>query len=323
MRFPQIVAACAVALVCMSGAGAPASSPDRYWRVTGHFQTAEGRRFDAYAIFDESNVSHGDRFLASAFSIVDETTRHAVTATRLERCSDGLARETSDRDLAIDGWRFSESPPPERRGQQFSLNVENDETSLAFVARSIKVPIAGAWGVSFTRLIARGRLVFEGRTFAVSGTAWVDRAVANPRGAKAERRSLFEIQYDDGREVMLTVARTANGSNDPNSTGFLAARDGTVTRLSRRDFGVENPVETTFTSPRTGIRYPSLWEIFSRRARLDSAVVPPVQDQEIARLDGPAFYAGTVDVERAPPPGGDFGRGYVESTGYDALRMIR
>jgi predicted secreted hydrolase len=304
--------ACALAFVATLLAQAPSSAGERatdgWWRVTAHLRAPDDRWFDVYAIFYEFGRA---RFVAAAFSIVDERTRRTFTATRLDRCADGLASVTRGRAVGVDGWYLRE------RGERFWSAVADGGTSLALQARAVKAPVADRDGLAFTRLAARATLGVGGARYRATGTAWIDRA-DSPRTAPASPGwNRFELQYDDGRDVMLDVVRRADGSASAASEGYVVGRDGTVTRLSSSGFIVENPLATTFRSPRTGLRYPSLWEISVARAGIDSAAVPPVQDQEISAASGPAFYAGTLDLERAPPPGGERGRGFVESTGYD------
>jgi predicted secreted hydrolase len=294
---------------------APNAAP-RWWRVSGHLHAGD-RWFGVYAIFYEYGTPGGDRFVTSGFELVDLSTRRTVTATRLDRCGGGLASDDSARDVRVDGWRFREALGSERRGQTFSLTLADDRSSLALDQRALKAPVAGAGSTSFTRLAARGNLVFDGTPYAVTGTTWIDRVEGGRSSGPPARRNRFEVQFDNGRELMLEVVRKPDGSAAPESSGFLVARDGSVTRLRRDEFWADNTLGTSFTSPHTGLRYPSLWVIFVPGVRLDSIVVPSVQDQEIIRSGGAAFWAGTADVEHRPPPGGDPGRAYVESTGYD------
>ncbi|MBD5634129.1 MAG: hypothetical protein IAI49_06585 [Candidatus Eremiobacteraeota bacterium] len=165
---------------------------------------------------------------------------------------------------------------------------------------------------AYPRLAARGTLALGGHRMSVGGIFWLDRESGAPElPAPGVGRERFTIVLDDGRALFVSLERRAGGGTEI-VRGALIDRRGRVTSLGARDIAVENPLATTWRNSR-GVLYPSLWEIFVREARLDLAVVPVVQAQEIdPGIRGARFYDGSVDVERASPGPRDTGAGFVE-----------
>ena len=73
-----------------------------------------------------------------------------------------------------------------------------------------------------------------------------------------------------------------------------------------------------WTSPHSGARYPSGWQLTLQDPPLDLTLTPVLADQELdtGRTTGAIYWEGEVTVSGAragQPVGGD---GYVELTGY-------
>lgn len=310
-----------------------ANDPLEWWRLTGHLVDDAGRRFDvAAAFFRFASAGGPGAALPADFAIVDEDARRTYTSVRVEREGLGLGHaEAGALDVAVGDWKLASRGTGWRR-QRITLHIHAGTTTLDLSQQPVKPEVvfgrAGmlrtgscraclARDVAYTRLIASGTIVLGGVRHRLRGFSWLDHESAQSElGVEDAGWDRFEIQFDDGRELMLRVLRHADLTTSPFSSGALVARDGRVTYLPAGSFTVENPLATHWQSSRTGTRYPSLFELSVPQAQLDLAVVPTVQDQEISLApDGPSYYEATVDVERAGSPG-DHGHGYVELTGY-------
>jgi len=347
---PRYVAALGLGIALLSittGArDAPQEPREAWWRVFGHLHTPDGRRFDVSASFFRFAVPHGrtrggvrsawqsDALVPATFVVVDERARRAYPFTRLERTSLGLARFESMRpDIGVGDWSLEGNVAAAWRRRRFTLHVAAADVALELQQMPLKPPVRyGEDGTvhtgscaaceareeAYTRLSAHGALTLNGQHYALAGMTWIDHESSSHELARDDAGwDRFAFQLDDGRDLDLRLVRRRDGKASFSSSGIIVAADGRPTRLHAGDFIVENPLHTRWRSPRTGIAYPSLWEVIVPRADIDLAVVPPLQDQEISASDGPSYYDGTVDVERAPAPGGDPGRGYVELSGYD------
>jgi len=167
---------------------------------------------------------------------------------------------------------------------------------------------------SFPRMRVRGRVMIGSDTVAVTGAGWLDRewstSALDPSLAGWD---WFGLRLDDGRDLMVYRLRRKDGSVDPYSAGVVVDADGRVRHLAARDVLLE--VLDTWTSPTTGVRYPSRWRLRVPVAGLDLVVTPWLPQQELDVTF--RYWEGAVDVRRAV--GGDIvGRGYVELTGYGA-----
>jgi len=113
---------------------------------------------------------------------------------------------------------------------------------------------------------------------------------------------------------MAYVLRQKDGSVTAESSGSLIAADGSVRYLPRGAFSVAST--GTWNSPHTGATYPSGWRLQVPSAKIDVALQPTVDDQELAvTAGGVSYWEGAVaatDVATTRP----LGVGYVELTGY-------
>jgi len=317
----------------------------QWWRLTGHLRTRDGRRFAVAATFFRFSAGPrlggarrsawaDDEFYPATFAVVDERERRYRSATRLERGAFGFGRALAGRlDVAAGPWSLRAVRSPDATGQIFELRAGDRAVTLALRQVALKPRVVfGVGGVvksgscarcvehaeAYTRLRARGTLSIDGTAYAVAGTTWLDHEygshVLDPGDRGWDR---FAIQLEDGRDVLVRIVRRADGTPSPASSGEVVARDGTLTNLGSHDVAVVNVAKTDWHSRASGATYPVLWQLFVPKANLNLAVVPPFSAQEIVSdQGGPAYYEGSVDVERAPPPGGDPGAGFVELTGY-------
>jgi predicted secreted hydrolase len=113
---------------------------------------------------------------------------------------------------------------------------------------------------------------------------------------------LFEVRRDDGKP--------------PFAAGTYIDRDGRSTYLKPGDFTLQ-PLKT-WTSPKTGARYPIAWRIAIPRLKLTFDCSAAVADQELAEgPDGNSYWEGAVTYD-----GQLRGAGYLEMTGYaKAVKM--
>ena len=323
--------------------GAQPGASSEWWRLTGHVRTSDGRRFAVAATFfrfalgRSPRAAHrgvtsawaAERFYPATFAIVDERGRRYISGTRVERGAFGFGRAALGRlDVAAGPWSLR------ARGgaSAFEVRAGNAEASFDLHQLALKPRVAfGRAGLvrsgscarcfehafAYTRLRARGTVRVGGVAYAVEGTTWLDHEYGSHLLGPGDRGwDRFAIQLDDGRDVLVRVVRRADGTPSPATSGELVSRDGTLTNLTAADVSVAGRARTVWRG-RSGALYPVLWELSVPKAHLDLAVVPPLSGQEIAsQQGGPAYYEGSIDVERAPPPGGDPGRGFVELTGY-------
>lgn len=166
---------------------------------------------------------------------------------------------------------------------------------------------------SYTRLDARGTILFAGRLHAVAGEAWFDREWGTSALSRDQAGwDWFALQLADGRDLMIYRLRRKDGTASPESRGTAVGADGRYRSLTPDGFSVE--ATGRWESPRSGAAYPAGWRIVVPSEGLDLEVAPRVADQELPALV--VYWEGAVEVRDAARGGTPFGRGYAELTGY-------
>ena len=216
-------------------------------------------------------------------------------------------------------------------GEAFDLDMQDDRQGIGLrlstrpskpivlhgpngFSRKAESPGRASHYYSFTRLRTAGTLILDGAEIDVQGESWMDKEFGT--GQLAEHQvgwDWFSLQLDDGRDVMLTLLRDAEGATDF-ARGTLVLPSGETRTLGAEAFAVR--VTATWRSPDTGAEYPSGWTVTIPSERLTMEVRPELAEQENqGRLAGGLFYwEGAVAVR--DPDGRPLGQGYVELTGY-------
>ncbi len=126
----------------------------------------------------------------------------------------------------------------------------------------------------------------------------------------------FSLQLADGWDVMLYLLRQKDGSLDAASSGTLIDPEGRTRHLKLAEFEVK--ATGAWTSPHTGTKYPSGWEISIPGAGYRLTLSPTLSDQEI-RAQAPAkvtYWEGEVKIAGTKNGAPIHGEGYAELTGY-------
>jgi predicted secreted hydrolase len=166
---------------------------------------------------------------------------------------------------------------------------------------------------SATRLVAQGQWTSGGRTREVRGHAWLDREWSTsvlPAGTVGW--DWLSLQLLDGRELMLYRLRTADGEASAFSQGTLVGLDGAPRDLGPTAFEL-GPLET-WTSERSGARYPVAWRARVPGEDLDLRIAARLDDQELDLTV--RYWEGAVEALDAES-GERAGLGFLELTGYE------
>lgn len=182
-------------------------------------------------------------------------------------------------------------------------------------------PAGGSYYYSRTRLGVQGTLELEGRSMPVTGLAWFDHQWGDFI-AIGGGWDWFAVNLDDGTDLTLSLVRgpdaRGGGGELALAYGTLVEPDGVVRHLPASAFTVT--ALDTWTSPRSGARYPAGWRIELPADALVVELRPTVADQELdtRATSGVIYWEGSqvVRATRAGRPVG--GLAYVELTGYAA-----
>jgi len=302
-----------------------------WWYITGHLYRSEepAARFGFQATFFRQASPDGksDLFL-SHMSVVNVGAEEFLHQERLNR--PGWDADAAEGRLAVHNGPWSlEMLDPQRESlrllggvraeAQWDLELEPIKPLVIFgengVSRKGAAPTAASYYLTFSRLAAKGVLHWQGESFAVSGSAWMDHEISSSQlGADQSGWDWISMQLDDQREVMVYRLRKRDGTSDPASS---------LTWVDAAGIGKRQPfvmkVESTWTSPHNGAEYPAKVRVSTTDPETGESVAlliePLVEDQELTgELAGIAYWEGACEVKTEA--GVVIGQAYMELTGY-------
>jgi predicted secreted hydrolase len=226
--------------------------------------------------------------------------------------------------LTISRWRMEGSRGADLLAAEFSdgsYGIRLEQTSLEPVVLhgdNGLIPY-GSFGTSFyyswTKLWTLGTVLDHGVPVAVIGESWMDHQWYNPMGLGGW--TWFSIQLSNNTQYMLYFI--LDGQNHLTQVVATQVKDGRAIRLSPASVS-EMPIGS-WTSPVTGITYPSGWTVTVPGGVLN--VTPLQKDQELvvaaslagAYWEGDSVVSGVIDgqpvrgksyaeVAPVPVPGG-------------------
>jgi predicted secreted hydrolase len=307
-----------------------------WWYFTGNLTTAGGRRFGYQFTLFRSAVTPGmppresdwatRQVYMAHFAVTDPVNEAFHAHERFSRGAAGLAGVQNQPFRAwLEDWqiRGGEDPPP------FRLSAAEGGTSIELELEATKpLVLNGDRGLSrkgreegnasyyysYTRMATRGTVTVGFKTFEVQGSSWLDREWSTSALEEGQVGwDWFALQLSDGSDLMVYRLRQADGRSDDLSSGTLVAADGSSRSLRGGDFVIE-PL-TEWTSPATGIEYPSKWRLTVPDTALDLQITPLLPDQELVLSF--RYWEGAVTVSGTSAGEAVSGKGYVELTGYE------
>jgi predicted secreted hydrolase len=309
-----------------------------WWYYTGNVKSADGHRFGFELTFFRQAVNRNpaktnpwdvrDLYLAHlALSDIDGS--QFYRAERTSRTGPGIAGvSASDGRIWNGNWQI------QWQGVEQEMQAVDARFELRLSLRSEKPPVInGENGVSqkaegpgrashyisLTRLFANGRIGVAGKTFDVTGVAWMDHEFfTHQLESNQVGWDWFSVQLDNNTELMLFRIRRRDGSTDPYSAGTFVDAQGTSTHLRSSDFTLQ-PLGETWTSSATKAAYPIRWKITVPRLGIELQAKTPLPSQELTSYAqmSPSYWEGAVTFAGQKQRQPLLGVGYLEMTGYD------
>lgn len=293
-----------------------------WWYFTGHLFTESGDRYGfemvVFKLELEALVAY-----ASHVAVVDSA---GGTFSYDEQLIFGNSVSTpvpgGGYDLQLGGWHMSGANGNDRLvgnvpGYAFNLQTRSTKPAALHDGDGFVQYREDEYSYYYsrTRLETTGTLEIDGQELTVHGEAWMDHQWGDFTTWEEGGWDWFALQLDDGRDLMLYVTYASDGS-PAIVDGSIVAPDGTITQLEAEDFTV-TPT-TSWTSPPTGITYPSGWSIELPAESLVLSVAPvlPHQELDATRSSGQIYWEGQVTVEGLQDGEAVGGLGYIELTGY-------
>lgn len=311
-----------------------------WWYYTGHLVAADGRRFGYQLTFFRRGVARRSvrenpsrwavRHLYLAhFALSDIAGRRFRWAEKISRAGIGKAGAEAGRlHVWTDRWLTEDEAgrhhlKAEAAGFAIDLLLTPGKPPVIHgtegVSRKGAQPGQASHYYSLTRLETAGTVTVEGRTLPVTGSSWMDHEFGSADlGEDLVGWDWYSVQLDDRTELMFYRLRRKDGSADPASSGTVVWADGRSQHLAAGDVQVE--ALDTWTSPRSGARYPSRWRLSGPGLALSLELTPLLADQELVTSGSTqvTYWEGAVGVSGRAGGAAASGRGYVELTGYAA-----
>lgn len=310
-----------------------------WWYLTGQVADANGRRFGfQFTVFRESistrPVDSASRwatnqiYLAHA-AVTDVAGKRYFSDERFARNALELAGANADpfrvwlEDWQLRGQADSEGAMSARvlaESEQFGfeLEIRNTRPPVAHgnLGLSAKGPKDNAsYYYSYTRLHTQGRARVGNDSFDVTGSAWFDHEWSSSAlQAQQSGWDWFSLQLSSGADLMAFRLRHRTDTERDFYSGTFVSASGETTVLSSGQIDME--VRDRWTSPRSGVRYPTHWRLSVPDLGIDLATEPLLEDQEFWHSF--RYWEGAVSVSGRHNGETVEGSGYLELAGYGA-----
>ena len=310
---------------------APHRDLTEWWYYTGHMNatTADGQqhRYGFELVFFQVLRSDLPPVYVAHFAISDITRGQFYYAQR--RLTEPAAlipdrTSTTGFNVSINDWRA------QGLNGQDHLQATMDNYAIDLALNGLKPPTLhngnglityGLGGFSYyysrTRMAVSGTLTDHQQRIQVTGEAWMDHQWGNFLTLGGGGWDWFSIQLNNGTEMMLYLIRDASGHVTSTYAGYIDAQAHNV-QISAS--AVQINALDHWTSPQTGITYPSGWRVEINDARLKASLTlqPELKNQELVATTstGNIYWEGAVAIHGQSAGTQIQGSGYVELTGY-------
>ena len=312
------------------------SHPDlrtEWWYITGHATSDKGRVFGFQVTFFRSRVeatqamrSHfaAKQLVFAHTALTDLEGRTLLHDQRMARTAGGQAfASETDTDLRLRNWSLVR-----RSGQYhaliaaegFTLDLQFTPTQPVLLqgdkglSRKGPEPAQASYYYSVPHLATQGRIVLQGRSLAVKGTAWLDHEASDAlMHPEAVGWDWIGMNLDDGAALTAFHLRRADGSTLW-AGGSLRTAAGVLRVFQANEVRFE--AQSHWLSPHTQARYPTRWRVHTPAGSFTVQALLDDQELDSRNSTGAVYWEGLSDLLGAQ--GQRVGRGYLEMTGYAA-----
>jgi predicted secreted hydrolase len=309
-----------------------------WWYYTGNLIASDGHRFGfELTFFREGAIRDPDK--KDTWDLQDIYLAHVALsdldgnafyhAERTNRAGPGIAGVDQNLGRIWNGnWRvewLGSDQKLEAVDERFSFFFQmHPEKPLVIhgengVSQKAEGPGRASHYISLTRLKTNGTVQVGGKTYSVSGSAWMDHEFFTRQLEKDQVGwDWFSLQLSDNTELMLYRIRRNDGSVDPFSAGTHIDSRGHSTHLLKEDFSLF-PATESWKSPTTGAIYPVRWRIVVPRLEIELEATTLLKSQELSGQSkmAPSYWEGAINLKGRRGDSSLTGMGYLEMTGYD------
>lgn len=303
-----------------------------WWYYTGHLTaiTPAGKQqhYGFELVFFQALRSDLPPVYAAHFAITDLTRgKFHYDQRRLTEPDAVIPNGTSTTgfDLNIDNWQMRglnghDHLQASMSGYTIDLNLNGLKPPTLHNGNGlISYGVGGSsYYYSRTAMSVTGTLLDHSQTLATTGEAWMDHQWGNFLALGGGGWDWFSVQLNNQSEMMLYVVRDASGKVTSTYAVFVGP-DAQTLQLPSSSLQIQ--VLDHWTSPATGIVYPSGWQVEINDPHLQSALTlePELKNQELiaTQSTGNIYWEGAVSVQGQSAGHRVQGEGYLELTGYN------
>ena len=307
-----------------------------WWYITGHAEQG-GRLFGFQVTFFRSRVA-ATQEMHSRFAARQLLFAHAAVTDlqgakllhdqRIARVGFGIAEAAQDdARLRLRDWtlvREGDAWHARVPASGFALDLRCTPTQPVLLqgeqglSRKGPLPQEASYYYSLPQLAVAGTLSLQGRSFAVTGKAWLDHEWSDEYLApEAVGWDWLGMNLDDGSALTAFRIRRADGSTLWDNGSF---RDAAGTLRVAPPGATRFTPQRRWTSPLSGASYPVEWSVATPGGRYTVRALLDDQELDSRGSTGAIYWEGLSDLLDAQ--GRRVGRGYLEMAGYATrLRM--
>lgn len=304
-----------------------------WWYYTGHFEatdtTGQRRQCGFELVFFQASRSDLPLAFPAHFAISDLTREEFHYDQRLiskprEQVPDNQA--TQGIDLSVGDWSIQGQDGRDHLKatmSSYAIDIQLTGSKPPVLHNGQGLITSGLNGFSYyysrTNMAITGTIVDHGQSFQVTGLGWMDHQWGNFLTSGQGGWDWYSLQFADHTELMLYTIHDTAGTVVATYGGYINASGESIV-LPPDSFSLT--AQEQWTSPPTGITYPSGWLFESKDKRFPASftIEPALKDQELVVLEttGNIYWEGSVAIQGQKNGQPLTGRGYVELTGYAA-----
>jgi predicted secreted hydrolase len=301
-----------------------------WWYYTGHFSATEAsgkqHSYGFELVIFQALRSDLPPVYASHFAISDISRgefhydqRQFIASTPLPTHASTPGINVHVGDWQIHGINGHDHLVADMTNYAINLNLTDRKSPILHNGNGlITYGLAGfSYYYSRTRMAVTGTLEDHGQSLQVTGLAWMDHQWGNFLTSANNVWDWFSIQLNDTTEMMIYIIRDASGKTILTYVSY-------IDQQGHDRIVAPNALQTTvlnkWTSPATGITYPSGWRLAINDPQLHMmlTLTPQLKDQELVTHEstGNTYWEGAVEIQGQHNGKPISGSGYVELTGY-------